>query len=430
MDGRATLEVLRAAYRLDVDEGTWVDGIARSLAPTLDHGLGVQTMLCDLRAGRPELRHARLDGGTEAWSSVWRENWLEPHIASLSHAQLSQVLAFAPVSRAADLWEAVSRAEPTYGELLRRLAREGWRDALGPVIATTGVATTGVATGATIEDHVDATDVRAVVERANDKLFYPDSLNVVALDPSGVGVAIVANRAERARPGGSEREHDRFGAVAAHLTAALRLRLRHGDARAALDEAEVVFDRKGRVVHAEGAGVASRDALRDAVSARSAVNGDLPSAEVLTRWRALHEGRWSLVDVEEADGRAWTLACANVPRAARLEQLTQREREVVALLALGRSNKSIAYELGISSSTVATLVARARWKLGAKSAAELVRFGRNATITPVAIEGSTIEGPVEGPAIEGPQIPVAVGANVPPVTVPKRRRSGERPIVR
>jgi DNA-binding CsgD family transcriptional regulator len=393
MDGRATLEVLRAAYRLDVDEGAWVESIARTLAPMLDQGLGVQTMLCDLRSGRAEVRHARLDGGTEAWASVWRENWLEPHIASLSQEQLARVLAFAPVSRAADLWEAVSRAEPTYGELLRRLAREGWSRALGPVVGETA--------------------------DADEKLFYPDSLNVVALDPSGVGVAIVANRAERARPGGSERELERLGGVAAHLTAALRLRLRHGDPRAALDEAEVVFDRKGRVVHAEGAGLASRDVLADAVSARSSLSGDLPSAEVLARWRALHEGRWSLLDVEEADGKVWTLACANAPRAARLQQLTQREREVVALLALGRSNKAIAYELGISSSTVATLVARARWKLGAKSAADLVRFGRDATIAAATMSPT---------ATESPQIPVAVGANVPPMGgAPTRRRSGERP---
>lgn len=392
MDGRATLDVLRAAYRLDVAEAAWVEGIARALAPPLDAGLGVQTFLCDLRTARPELRHARLDGGTEAWATVWRQNWLEPHIASLSHTQLAQVLAFAPVSRAADLWEGVSRAEPTYGELLRRLAREGWADALGPVVAAE-------------KSTSDA------AERADDKLFYPDSLNVVALDPSGVGVAVVANRSERARPGASERELERFAGVAAHLTAALRLRLRHDHPRDALDGAEVVFDRSGRLVHAEGEGLASREALSAAVAARASVRADHSSGEVLARWRALHEGRWSLVDVREADGKTWTLACPNVPSAARLEQITQREREVVALLALGRSNKAIAYELGISASTVATLVARARWKLGAKSAADLVRFGRDATLAPSASPDALAVGDV-------------------PRSAPKRRRSGARPVVR
>lgn len=387
MDGRATLDVLRAAYRLDVDEAAWVEGLARALAPALDRGLGVQTFLCDLRSERPELRHTRLDGGSTAWAAVWRENWLEPHIASLSRDQLAQVLAFAPVSRAADLWEAVSRAEPTYCELLRRLAREGWSSALGPTVG---------------ED-----------ARPDDKLFYPDSLNVVALDPSGVGVAIVANRSERARPGGSEGELERFAGVAAHLTAALRLRLRHDRCRDALERAEVVFDRTGRVVHAEGEGLASRGALAAAVSTRSSASPDLSRQEVLARWRALHEGRWTLVDVEEADGKAWTLACPNAPRAVRLEQLTQREREVVALLALGRSNKAIAYELGISSSTVATLVARARWRLGAKSAADLVRLGRSATFAAPT---------------ETAEIPVAVGAASEPNGGPRsRRRSGERP---
>lgn len=395
MDGRSTLDVLRAAYRMDVDDGAWVEGVARAIAPALDVGLGVQTFVCDLRGDQPALRHARLDGGTHEWAGVWRENWLEPHIASLSRVQLAQVLAFAPVSRANDLWEAVSRAEPTYGELLRRLAREGWSRALCPVVGETAVDPTSA-----------------------DKLFYPDSLNLIALDPSGVALAIVANRGERARPGTSFHDLERLGGVAAHLTAALRLRMRHPRTTDALNDAEVVFDRAGRVVHAEGAGIAGRESLTAAVSARSSASShDLPTAEVLARWRALHEGRWSLVDVEEPDGKAWTLACPNAPRAVTLERITHREREVVALLSLGRSNKAIAYELGISSSTVATLVARARWKLGAKTVSELVRLGRDATLLAARVD------------VEASAPAVAVGAAEEPRSHRKRLRSGERPRV-
>lgn len=44
--------------------------------------------------------------------------------------------------------------------------------------------------------------------------------------------------------------------------------------------------------------------------------------------------------------------------------LTPREREIVERVAMGLSNKSVAYELGVCESTVATHLARAMRKLG------------------------------------------------------------------
>jgi DNA-binding NarL/FixJ family response regulator len=46
------------------------------------------------------------------------------------------------------------------------------------------------------------------------------------------------------------------------------------------------------------------------------------------------------------------------------EQLTRREREVLELIAAGRSNKRIAFELGISEKTVKTHVGHVMAKLG------------------------------------------------------------------
>ena len=46
------------------------------------------------------------------------------------------------------------------------------------------------------------------------------------------------------------------------------------------------------------------------------------------------------------------------------EQLTRREREVLELIAQGRSNKRIALELGISEKTVKTHVGHVLAKLG------------------------------------------------------------------
>ncbi len=60
------------------------------------------------------------------------------------------------------------------------------------------------------------------------------------------------------------------------------------------------------------------------------------------------------------------------PRSAPLEELTDREREVMALAATGLSNKQIAERLVISSATAKTHVSRAMIKLGARDRAQLV----------------------------------------------------------
>jgi DNA-binding NarL/FixJ family response regulator len=59
---------------------------------------------------------------------------------------------------------------------------------------------------------------------------------------------------------------------------------------------------------------------------------------------------------------------------AGMEPLTDREREVVALVAEGLSNREIAAELVISPETARTHVGRAITKLGARDRAQLVVF--------------------------------------------------------
>ena len=58
--------------------------------------------------------------------------------------------------------------------------------------------------------------------------------------------------------------------------------------------------------------------------------------------------------------------------AADLEVLTEREREVMALVGAGRSNDEIAAELYVSPATAKTHVSRAMSKLGARDRAQLV----------------------------------------------------------
>lgn len=57
-----------------------------------------------------------------------------------------------------------------------------------------------------------------------------------------------------------------------------------------------------------------------------------------------------------------------------LGRLTEREREVVALVGAGRTNDEIAAELVVSAATAKTHVSRAMVKLGARDRAQLVVF--------------------------------------------------------
>lgn len=82
---------------------------------------------------------------------------------------------------------------------------------------------------------------------------------------------------------------------------------------------------------------------------------------------------------KEEEGRARRRQDAEVSR--RLDQLTQREREVLDLIIIGKLNKQIADVLGISIKTVEVHRARVMEKMGAQSLAELVQ-------NVMAIEGS------------------------------------------
>ncbi len=76
----------------------------------------------------------------------------------------------------------------------------------------------------------------------------------------------------------------------------------------------------------------------------------------------------------ERDARSRAALAQHARIRERLESLTPREREVLALMARGKPNKVMAAELGVSQRTVEIHRARVMEKSGAASLAQLVRM--------------------------------------------------------
>jgi DNA-binding NarL/FixJ family response regulator len=170
--------------------------------------------------------------------------------------------------------------------------------------------------------------------------------------------------------------------LAAHISAGFRIRRKIAESGAvdATHGAEAILESSGAVAHASDAATprSSRDALRAAVLAADRARGPLRRRapdEAIEAWRGLVAGRWTLLDHFDRDGRRYLLAHRNDPDAPDPRALTLRERQVVGYVALGQSNKLIAYELGLSASTVGVLLKKAAAKLGARSRTELGMFG-------------------------------------------------------
>ena len=200
-----------------------------------------------------------------------------------------------------------------------------------------------------------------------------DCIGINGLNPGSVGVWLAALLASPRRL--SRTEAVRYARMARHLAAASRLRASRASAREP-PSPEAVLDPKGRLVHAEGDAkpATAREALRAAVVAFDKARGPLrrraPDDAVLS-WRVLVQSRWSLLDQFESDGRRFVVAQVNPLTTTSPTALTPRERQVLTYLGLGYSTKVIAYELGISDTTVRVLLSHAASKLGLGSRSEL-----------------------------------------------------------
>ena len=95
-------------------------------------------------------------------------------------------------------------------------------------------------------------------------------------------------------------------------------------------------------------------------------------------WRALVAGQWSLVDHFDHGGCRFLVLHRNEVTVRPWHLLGLRARHVVACAAMGRSNKQIACDLGVTPSAIAMCVARAAKKLGIASRVELIAEHRRA----------------------------------------------------
>lgn len=316
-----TLGVVQAAYRLDLGEREWLTGIVEAIRPELDSGFGVGGVIFDAS---------------------------EPSRFSVS--QIAVVGASRLLERA-------------FGATFKLLGpRDVKRTFRAPVWFTSTSDLLGPG-----ERFLKNPVARLVAHPVG----VVDLLTFKASRPSHHGVMIAG--ASRTIRSVSPREVRRWAYTAAHVAAAHRLRARLND----LSLTEAVLSPAGKLLHAEAPAQArsARQALRaaavrlDRIRARTADDPD-----VLETWTALIEGRWSLIDHFDSDGRRFLVVRRNDPQVPDPRALSLRERQVVAHVALGHSNKLCAYEMGLAPSTVAEHLKSALRKLGLRTRAELAHL--------------------------------------------------------
>jgi DNA-binding CsgD family transcriptional regulator len=89
--------------------------------------------------------------------------------------------------------------------------------------------------------------------------------------------------------------------------------------------------------------------------------------------RSLASEPWTFVDTYLLDGKHFLVAVRGDARRKRNNALSPRESQALRWAVCKVSNKIVAYEMGISASTVGVLLHRAAVKLGCQGRAELLR---------------------------------------------------------
>jgi DNA-binding CsgD family transcriptional regulator len=324
-----TIDLIEFIYDLDVPKKEWIPSMLEVGLPLFDHGYGVLGMTYM----RPP------EGGMPTPSKFYQ---------SAGPSDLPERLLMGS-----------TLADP---ELLREVNRSG-------------VVTTLSAQAHRVPGGLEAFEPHIAPAK--------DLLAITAVDPSGVGLSLSILLPEVTTLTGKDREI--WTMIGAHLVSGFRLRRYLEQARDALtkntplpNNAEAVLDpKKFEITDAVGpaadntTGEFIREAARLIDKARGRLRREDPD-EALEIWRALVEGRWSMVDWFDSDGRRFVLAHPNPPNLKDPRGLSERERQVATYAALGESNKLVSYRLGISQPKVSTTLKSAMHKLGVQSRPQLV----------------------------------------------------------
>ncbi len=315
--------IVEAAYRLDLTEEQWLQQLAEVADARLGDGLGASAYI-----NEGNRRRLRASVGTAA-----------------EHEGVIQ--------------EIESNIPDDIGEKLFRL-----------VGCLSGLETAEQYLG------MDRATVQAMYRATTPTWGFEDVLNVQGADPLGPSVTLTVPRRSVVSLAPAERHS--WCRVAAHLTTALRLREGLGDI-AVLERASAIFDADGQCQHATGDAqpAAARDQLRAAIKTIDRIRSREDNAadlEALQLWKGLVDGKWSVLDQFDSDGRRFVVAIENEPQVAMDRALTRRERQAVDLVAIGYSDQIAAYALGLSTSSIRTHIDRSLSKLGLTSRLDLFKL--------------------------------------------------------
>jgi DNA-binding CsgD family transcriptional regulator len=211
---------------------------------------------------------------------------------------------------------------------------------------------------------------------------WADMITLNSVDAAGRGCMVGLPTKDLVR--GHRSSSVLWARVSAHIATGLRLRRKLAAMQTPAESvaaADAILTPGGHVEHALGSATSqtARDSLKAGARAIERARGPLrrrDPSEAIEVWRGLVSGLWSLVDHFDTDGRRYLVAHRNDATTVDPRALTERERQVVAYADLGQSNKLIAYQLGLSASTVAVHLGRAREKMRGVSR-EGVKAGRD-----------------------------------------------------